>query len=232
VTVNEDQIRMIDQRIQQHHVRTWSVGTVVTRDTTGSGATVQMDGSAIASPVKCAGSVFCQPGDRVTLHRYGSDWVITNTFAAPGFGAADRYLDGLASATAALTSSAFIDLVEFGTFEFTKFHDWTSVRVGLACGAYTSAVPGKAIWAVRLTAITGGIGHTPSDLTLTQIYFNQASTHTYGSGFRRLTGIPAGTYTVSLRWRRQSGSGNIWSDTANTYSMELDERVPSASTVQ
>lgn len=227
MSYTEDDIRLIDERIRLARLKERGEGTLITRDTTGSGATATILPSTTPVEVKVAGGVSANPGDRVLLQKHGSDWVITESFSSSSFGEAYRAVE-LSGTTGALTSASFVDLSEFGTFPFTKGYDLTFVRVGLSATAYTSGSAGqtaKVHWAVRLTAISGGIGYTPTDYSLLGININPLATHTPYSSARRVTTIPAGTYTVTLRWRRVSGAASVLADTNDSYMVELDEQV-------
>lgn len=230
MTLSEDDLAVIDRRVDQRirlaSSREKTSGTVVSRDTTGPKAMVRFDGATVAVPVKVAGSVYVQAGDRCLLDRYGtSDWIVTNSFGASSFGEASRSLDGLSIATGSLTSATFVDLTEFGTVSFDKAFDLTFVRVQVNSACFVSAVPTRILWAVRFTPTAGGIGYTPTDISVGGMNFNTASQHQAYTGMRRIISIPSGSYTVSLRWRRASGTGNAVADTNDSYAVELDERV-------
>jgi hypothetical protein len=224
-SVDMDLIQLVDERIRLHDKASQLMGTVVTRDSTGPGATVLFDGSTVAVPVKCMGHVFCQPSDRVSLARYGSDWLIIGSFSGPGFGEASKALDGLPSTTAQLTSSSFIDLPEYGTLSFTKYFDNTYVRMSATVGALATVAATHIVWALRFTPDVGGVGYTPTDLTVVNIHINTINSHLPNTGFRRQVNIPAGTYTVALRWRRSAGTGVVTSDANDYYAVELDEGI-------
>lgn len=223
---DEELIRLIDQRIRADKSRIRHTGTVVSRDTTGPKGMVQFDGATVATPVKFAGGVYASPNDRCLLDLYGtSDWIVTNTWAASTFGEASKQLDGLPATTGALTSNTFVDLTEFGTITFTKFFDATFIRVAVQWGAFSSATATQLAMGVRLTPTAGAIGFSATDYALGRMYFNVASKYENNYTPRRLVGVPAGTYTCSLRWRRVSGAGNIQADAITSYALELDERV-------
>jgi hypothetical protein len=175
---------------------------VQARDTTGPGALVIFDGSTVGMPVKVFGNAPCQPGDRVALTLYGSDWVVTSGYNALGYGEANKSTTPT-GATGALTSGTFVDLTEIAPITgFTKFYDATFVRVGMKASSYVSVAGTVAQFAVRFTATEGGAGWTPVDHNMNRLYFNQINTHTPDTHAIRILGIPAGTYTVSTRWRR------------------------------
>lgn len=225
VSYDDELIRIIDERMSLYKMKTVSQGTCITRDTEGPGATVTFDGATSPVSVKVMGDCFCQPDDRVVAGKYGSDWLIIGSFSSTAFGEANRALDNLSVATGALTSSTFVDLTEFGTVQFDKTFDNTFVRMGLQAQAFVTGATAKPFWALRFTPIAGGIGYTPADIPFGGININQLSTHTSYTTFRRVTNIPAGSYTVSMRWRRVSGSGSVFADTNDSYAVELDENV-------
>jgi hypothetical protein len=232
MTLDQSLIQMMDDRIRLHDQATSLMGTVVTRDTSGTGATVLFDGSIVAAPVKCMGHVHCRPGDRVALSLHGSDWLIYGSFSGPGYGEASSAIDGLPSTTGGLTSSSFTDLTEFGTFVFTKFYDNTFVRMGMSVGAYvTTAGDTRVAWGLRLSPTSGAVGYTATDYRIVYAFFHNTTVHQSASGMWRNLSIPAGTYTVSARWRRASGSGTIFADANDYYSVELDERIRAGSPI-
>jgi hypothetical protein len=226
MTLTADDLAIIDQRVRLAQARTRSAGTIVSRDTTGPKAMVLFDGATVATPAKVTGSTFVAPGYRCLLDRYGTDWVVTNAWAATTFGEANLAMDSLPSATGANTSATFQTINEFGTFTFTKFFDLTFVRAAISVGGFVTGTAGtRANWAIRFTPIEGGIGYSPADLSFGGVVMNQLSTHVPYSSMRRVTNIPAGTYTVNLRWRRLSGSGSLFADTNDSFAVEVDERV-------
>ncbi len=226
MTPEEEEIARIDRRIRLSQRKTRAMGTVVSRDTTGPAATVRHDDADTPTPALVPGSVFCQPGDWVTLDLYGTQWVVSNSFSGPGFGEASKRLNGLGSTTGDLTSGSFVDLSEFGSFQFDKLFDNTFVQFTALYSAYlNTGTNTKVEWAVRLTPIAGGVGYTPSDLTVGSLMLNPTLTHLSQTTERRSIGIPAGSYTVSLRWRRESGTGTPRADGGDSYYVGLDERV-------
>jgi hypothetical protein len=225
VSYADDQIRLIDERIALARRQDRATGTVVSRDTIGPGATVIFDGSTVAMPVRVAGGVGATDGDRVLLTRHGSDWIVTESFSAFSLGEANKALDNLGAATGALTSATFVDLAEFGGLPFAKTYDLTFVRMQVQAQAFVTGAAAKVFFALRFTPVAGGIGFTPSDVPMGGININQLNTHVSYTTPRRNTGIPAGTYTVTLRWRRVSGTGQIFADTNDSFAVELDEHV-------
>jgi hypothetical protein len=225
VTPEEEEIARIDARIRFQAKRTRAMGTVVSRATSGPAAMVRLDSADTPIPVLCPGSVFCQPGDWVTVDLYGTQWVITNSFTGPGFGEASKFLIGLPLTTGALSSASYLDLSEFPAFSFTKFFDNTFVAIKASYSAYVTTGNTEVEWAVRLAQTSGDTPYASADISMSGIFFNNATEHLSKSMEKRMLGIPAGTYTVTLRWRRAGGSGTAIANADDGYSVELDERV-------
>jgi hypothetical protein len=224
-----DLIKLIDQRIRLSAITTRSMGTIVTRDTTGPGATALFDGSTNPVPVKVFGSAMCQPGGRVAIEKFGSDWIVIGAYSTAQLGQASRNIQGLSGTTGNLTSSTYVDLSEFGTFVFQKLYDSTYIECGLACGAFADANGSVVEFGVRLTATAGGVGYTTVDKVIGMIPINGTNVHETDHLTQQLTGHPAGTYTVTLRWRRKSGTANIAGNATDFFGMTLYERVPFSS---
>lgn len=228
--LSDDTIELVDQRIRLAQRKTSANGTIVTRDTTGPGCTVMHDGATVPTPAKCLGSVFANVGDRCVLDLYGSDWLVTGSFSALAFGEGNRALDGLPSAATPITSASFLDLPEFGSFSFNKAYDNTFVRVGLTASCFSSVATTRVVWAVRVVQTVGASAFGPTDWNMGGFMINTVNVHTSFTKFKRFLGladggIPAGTYTISLRWRRSSGTGTLSADTNDDFAIELDERV-------
>jgi hypothetical protein len=221
----EDLATFVDQRIRSAQQRERAAGSCVTRDTTGPGAMVIFDGSTVAVPVKVLGNVFLRPEDRCVLDRYGSDWVVTGSWSALGLGESSHVVLG-PSPGVNTVSTTFVDLAEFGDLTFTKAYDSTFVRCGLQAGGYAtvSAATG-ARFGVRFTPTDPTGGYTATDYNLTTVYWNDLSKHLGNYSMLRLLGIPAGEYTVTMRWRRNAGLGTINCDSSDQLMIELDEQV-------
>lgn len=224
-------IQLIDERIAFARTQDRAVGTVTARDTTGPGAMATILPGPTPIPVKVAGGVAAGPGDRVMLTRYGTDWVVTASYSSGQLGEANRALESLPGTTGALSSASFVDLSEFGSFAFFKAFDATYVRVQVQAGAFAAGSSGQAarvFWAVRLVPVAGAAGFSATDYPVGGIVLSVLAKHETYTSMRRLTGIPAGTYTVSLRWRRVSGAASVQADATDSVAVELDERVRSS----
>lgn len=230
----EELIRLIDQRVRAAQTRDRHWGTCVERDTTGPGAQVVFDGSTVAMPVKVQGTVFCREGDRVMLDRYGSDWVITGAWVGMALGEASASTLGPVGGSGTLTNASYVDVNEFTPFTFTKAYDLTFVRIAVNAACFANVAGGTSVrWGVRFTPQDASSSFTAQDYNVASIYFNNTGVHlqTY-SAMRALGvpaggsfGIPAGNYSVSLRWLRWGGTGNLQFDSGDYFMIECDEGI-------
>lgn len=226
---DEQLLALIDQRIRLHRQRTETLGTCQQRDATGPGAQVRFDGATVAVPVKVFGHVHVQAGMRCALDKYGSEWIVTGSWGTSGFG---RESIVVFAGTEQTTSSSFADLTSVAPFTFVKMHTGTFVDIAMSVSAYSSAAGGtQARWALRFTQTDGDVPYTPTDLTTNYLWFSLADTRFYQTTrFISSAVIPAGTYSVQVRWRRSGGSGTVHNVTDNDhYSVTLQEVVKTSS---
>ena len=228
-SLSAEQVALIDQRIRAHAQTTEAWGTCQARDATGPGAKVTFDGSTLGVDVIVAGHVMLRPGMRCTLNRYGSEWVVTNGFATPVLGRASMVVFSGSETT---TSSSFADLTSIAPLAFTKLHSGTLADIDLTVSAFSTAAGGTtARWALRFTQIDGDAPYTPADLTINYLWFSIADTRfSQTTRFTSAEVIPAGSYSVQVRWRRASGSGTVTNVASNDhYSLTLAEVVSPSS---
>lgn len=231
MSFTEDQIELVRQQVRAAQLRDRAAGTCVTRSTTGSFADVIFDGSTVSQPVKVLGNVFIQAGDRCVLDRYGSDWLVTGSFSESGFGESSRVVQ-MSSTTGTLTNSSYSDVTEFGTMPFSKFFDNTYVRFGLHASAYCiTAAATQVQFGIRVTPVDSGSSYAATDLDMNRFHFAAINTHVGDYMPVRIVGIPAGSYTLSLRWKRFAGAGGVVADSGDKFVMEADERIRAASPI-
>lgn len=223
MALDENLINMVDQRIRLATARTRAIGRCVSRDTTGPGANVTFDGSTVAMPVKVLGNVTLRAGDRCVLDLYGTEWIVTGSFTAPALGEASIMVAPSAT-TGALTSFSFVDLQEIPAIDFNKMFDGTYVRMAIMAGCYVTAQPTSVRFGLRLNPIDAP-GYTASDISITFINFNTANAHNYATNAVRVLDIPAGKYSAQLRWRRAAGTGSVFADGNDLFTIEIDEGV-------
>lgn len=221
---NEDLIRIIDERIAAGRLKSFDFGTVQDRDTTGPGATVVFDGSPDAAPVKVPGHVHCFGGDRVVLVRVKGTWVVLGTFNRRQLSEAfSRFFGPTTAATYA--GATFADQPAAATISFKKRYDLTATRFELVTNMSVSVTPTNIATAVRVAGAPGtdtALTYTPTDFVITQQVFNQTG-HFPVMGSTRTPAIPSGDYTITARWRRISGTGNLTQDGNDAVNIEVDE---------
>lgn len=209
---NDDLIRLIDQRVRAASAVTVSMGTIVDRDPAGVTATVMFDGSTVAVPCKIFGWQRVDSGERVGLLKFGSEWLVIGSYDESGLGEASA--TGYFTSTNTTTTASFADAGDGATVTFTKVRDTTAIRVGLIAYAYSTATATIAQFGVNVAGTDYAVGY---------LAYNVANQHMPIGGFTRITGIPAGTYTIPVRWRRISGAGIVNINGDDRYSFEVDE---------
>lgn len=221
-------VRLVDARIAKAQL-TWSGrGTVVQRDSIGPGATVVFDGDAIAMPVKVLGHVICFQNDRVALMRVADTWVVVGTFSRNGLSGGWSRQTGPNPAQST-TSTSYSDQPAGVSVRILKRYDETDLRLALSQTLYVSATTTFAAAAIRIAGTAGTVTATTwtaVDLVMNVLRFDVASAHLPISGFARQSGMPAGDYTLTARWRRTSGTGNVTTDQNDFVMIEADELYP------
>ncbi|MFC0504213.1 hypothetical protein [Micromonospora costi] len=134
-----DLLKLIDARIEAYRQKQTATGTVQTRQS-ASRATVTFDGSALAVPVKVLGHVHVRENSRVTLARFGSEWVVVGVFGGAG---------SLLTTWAAPTNSSgvFTEAAVLAVTGFT-FEPQAVYRLRLG-GQVQGSVANYSLWRVR-----------------------------------------------------------------------------------
>jgi hypothetical protein len=224
-TFDQNLIDLIEQRIRAAQARTEMRGTCVDRDPTGPGATVIFDGDVFAVPVKVLGHVLLKEGYRCVLGKYGSDWIVTGSWANPAaFGEASHFGTGPA-ATTTTTSAVYTDLTDVPPITFTKYYDATYMQIAVQTGAFAATAGAAVRFGIRLTPQDASSTYTPTDYNVIQFQISPVGTHEAMSGACRQIGIPAGTYTAQLRWLRSSGTGTLSFNNGDPITIQIDEAV-------
>ncbi|MBM0275088.1 hypothetical protein [Micromonospora tarensis] len=138
--------RLVDRRIAELLPSPAArMGTVVTRDPATSACTVIFDGDVIPAPVKRFGHVQVNPGDRVGLQLFESDWVIVGAFTVPGLWVASS------------TSNSAAVLAETSLISITgvTFRAGMAYRLVLG-GQLQGSVVNFSLWRVRNSTATSG----------------------------------------------------------------------------
>lgn len=119
-----------------------------------------------------------------------------------------------ASATDSTSSTTNVPINDFA-WPFRKNYDDTAVKLTLSMGAFSST--GNA-------DVRAGINLNGTDYEITGFFFNQVNIHAaVPSGYTYVFGVPAGTYTPYIWWRRNTGTGNIQRSAGDWVSGHTEE---------
>jgi hypothetical protein len=127
--------------------------------------------------------------------------------------------NGISNARAvesAVSPAAYTNVAGTSSFSFTKLLIDTRIRVDLATTQFFSA----ATAGVQYAALISGTDYQIAALNPT----TAGGQHLTTAGFRYITGITAGTYTIQLRWLR-AGTGTMSSDALDWLSFSCRELV-------
>ncbi|WP_212822321.1 hypothetical protein [Polymorphospora rubra] len=127
---------------------------------------------------------------------------------------AETVYRGTPPGTQDITATTFATLTGL-SFTLTKIRSDTKLIVDLTATAYVSGTSGHlAIIAVRIAA---------ADYPVAEMILNTASAHTPITGHAEITGVAAGTYTVSLRARNDVGSRTTRVDAGDRFTVNIRE---------
>lgn len=213
-----DMLRAIDERIAGWRERVTAVGTVTSRSATRTVNTldVAFDGSAMSVQVKQFAGVMARAGDRVGLVKFGGEWVVVGSFTP--FDVDDVGYLGAADAGSTV-SSTYVATPSAEDLIFTKAWTDTNARMTVNVGAYASA---------GTTGVAFGLHFAELAITydVANLIIDVAGAHRFVAGLRIEPGIPAGTYTVGLRWKRSFAGGTVQQDSNDWVSFGVAEVGP------
>lgn len=223
-------IALIDGRVDQSRSRVTHFGTVTDR-ATGSldpdganGATVVLDGSpGTTVPVKCFASVLVAGGDRVGLVKFGGDWIIVGNYT--GRALADAFTDAGVSGSADNTTTTIIDMPGSPAVTYTKMRDDTIMRfrVALTMQSTTSTAATVPLVGVRVTSADGV---TAYDQDVGFYVFTSISRAFFAREREASSAHPAGVYTATGRWRRNSGASTLTINSGDSIQITAREVWP------
>lgn len=233
MSYNSAQLDLIDQRIRSSMVKDFAAGTVTSRSLTSTDnrCMVTLDGGTVAVPAKMLGDVYAFEGDRVVLQFYGTveinkdgspemhgDWVVAGTFARR-FTPSEAGAESSGGAGGTTVSSTFAPVPNFPGFTFTKQWDDTRIRTTAHIGSWASvATDSYAQFAIDFD------GTFQQEICGTT--HNTINEHRIASGLRWRSGLAAGTYTVSVLWKRLTGTATITLDSNDNISVMVTEVSP------
>jgi hypothetical protein len=177
-------------------------------------ATVTMTDATASSLVKVAGDCWCLPGDKVGLTRFGSEWYVThvlNRVVGPQHGGI-----GIPSPGGNTVSVSAVDMPGSPTFPFVKRWNDTPLLLGCWASLYHDTTTAEC---PLYLAFVDADSVTTTYRVYSHVEGNGALRNLVG-GVRRVpdatytTPLPAGTYTVRLRW--STGSGQVNQNTGDS----------------
>jgi len=229
VTIPSDLLNVIDQRVLAFTQQPFAMGTIDTRDSSGSGALVVFDGDNTAIPVKVLANVHVFPPDRALLVRViGSglrqpdlddtrkpspgEWAVIGGFSAHDFRVSTRGI--LAGGGITNAGASFTNVDGVAQLAITKRYDATDLQVGFGLDVLINTAGARCEYGAQIAG---------TDYSLGLIHATAAS-HQGRMGVRDIPSLPAGDYTVQARFR-QDAAGAIGGNSADAYSFWVEEVV-------
>lgn len=195
-------------------------GTVVSRDPDSNAVSVVFDGDAgQVLKVKCMTNVEVYPSDRVTLiavkTALSAEWLVVGTFGVASVARALLLFGWTTSGVA--TSTSFVDMPESPVIPFTKRYTASYLEVDMRLTARVDTANTAAACGVAIDGVD-------YEVVKSHIY-NVASVHGPVSGIMDCAqGLAAGDYTISGRWRRTAGAGQLIVDANDRLTIKILER--------
>ena len=194
---------------------TWDLATATVDDPTIPTVIFDSDAAQVVTPVVNIGNIPIA-GDRV--------WVA----AVPPAGnymigrapLPDPAHMGIASVNGALAagttvSAAYGDLPGSPTLTLVKAYTTTRIRIDLNATCSSTLANTSVRYAALIDATT--------DVDLSQLVINPATTHEQASGTIVTTWAAAGSIAIVGRWRRPAGGGVLTTDANDWFSMTAEE---------
>lgn len=214
------QIELIDNRVLQAQTRFQKMGTVVGRDGAGPGCSVIFDGSSgVPLPVKCFENVIVDNGDRVGLIKYEGEWIVTGNYTLRTL--ADEVFSFDFTSSTNNTSATYVDMASSPTVSLTKMRDITNLRLHIDFSCWTSVAATSTKVGLHVQSADSSVSF---DQEMRLFTLNTAAKHDMITSTRETAAtLPAGDYTVTGRWLRFAGTGNLTTDTSDSVQIEVRE---------
>lgn len=222
---DEALIKMVDARIAAAQKKVIDYATVVSRDPAGVGATIRFDADSGAVDAKVFGHVHVAQDDRVLAVLNKGQWLIVGSFSRRFLGECSNRTFGPAI-TAVTSSSTFVDMPSNTVASMTKRYDATALRVRLVATFWGSVVDDVARTGVRTVGTPGTLTATTwtaSDTVGGKMEIDAAFVRVTVVTDFRMIDVPAGDYTFTARWRRDSGTGELRMVDKDLVELSVDE---------
>jgi hypothetical protein len=179
-----------------------------------------MVGCGSLTPNLAAGDVVALLGQSA-VSADGSSWLVLGpvTLADQVTTSSSTGIQVMASAQSNNTG-VFVNITGV-SFTFIKRRANSRVLMHLAGSGFSTVAAAVGEYAALITSSTGVPAAT--DNVLASFFYNAANTHASWSGFRYLTGLPAGTYTIQGRFRLSAGASFISFDVNDRISLGFTE---------
>jgi hypothetical protein len=117
-------------------------------------------------------------------------------------------------------TGAYADITG-ATFQFRKQRANTRIFAQIAGSSFSTSAGNAAEFGALITDNASVIAAT--DNTLASFFYNTINVHLSWSGFRYLTGVPAGSYTIQGRFRLSIVAGTVNFDANDRISLAFTE---------
>lgn len=200
------------------------VGTIVSVNP------IQVDmGGTILEPavVGCASSYLPRAGDTVVLlgqsveggDTSGATWMIVSSVGNIATAGGGRGGDQVMASVQSEGAGVFTTITGL-TFPFTKRRTGSLIHARFAGSSFASATGLGGEFTARI--LSGAV--QVAEQVIASSFYNAALTHGGWTGFDDIPNVPAGSYTITARFRKYvGGAGNIQFDTNDRLSLYLDE---------
>jgi hypothetical protein len=113
------------------------------------------------------------------------------------------------------TSATYVDMPATSSVAVTKSSASTRLRIEFACSSFVT---------VASTVTSFGVRVNSTDLDISRLFFNPASTHeACPTGVVYVSGLAASVWTVQARWKRTSGTGICTTDVNDWVTIDVQE---------
>lgn len=221
-------LAVVDSRVAAGQTRNTKMGTVAARspgalagDPGAYWASVVFDGSSgTAQPVKCFESVIVAPGDRVGLVKYEGEWIITGNYTLRTLADVAMHTQLIVGTT---TSATLVDVPSSPSLTLTKVRDATLLRIGLTISMYNVTATASVEMAVSVVSFDASTNY---DEILFIQNLSVIGDRRNFTGWTTTAALPGNMgYTITGRWRRNTGSGTLSVDTFDAISISVREVV-------
>jgi hypothetical protein len=212
-----DQINIIRAAMAGERSRERGKGTLISFSPSSLDGTATLDPDPTPMPVKITGSARCLPGDRVILFLIDRVWWVLGVEPRREF--TTQFFTGVfANPDDTTTSATYVDMGTGPHGTLVKLYTDTTVLVSVGYALFVLTTTARAQFGVNINGV---------DYDVKKFAFNIVSMHSALQGTAVITGLPAGTYPVTLRWKRPNtgfGAGVLHANDDDQWTLEMTEQ--------